>query len=243
MERVNGGDSLLSHTRPRPLLSRSNSERWYYWADKLGVAVLQDAPQKYGGASAATVEPFLSDLKAMFDGRGNHPSIIQWELFNEGDCWDVFNVSAVVEWATAYDPNRLIDTNSGGGANDLHIGNVNDIHSYPWPGNPSPSATQYAMIGEFGGLGAFITGKEWAPGQCGTYLPTPTPADEAGVYVNMTKLLLVSKYTPGVSVSIYTQITDVENECDGFYNMDRSAKFSGGELAAVKAANQALIDG
>jgi hypothetical protein len=178
----------------------------------------------------------------MFDGRGNHPSIIQWELFNEGDCYGVFNVPEVVAWATAYDPYRLIDTNSGGGANDLHIGDVNDIHSYPWPGSPAPSATQYAMLGEFGGLGAFINGKEWAPGQCGTYLPTPTPADEAGVYVNMTKILEVNKYSPGVSVSIYTQITDVENECDGFYNMDRSAKFSADQLAAVKAANQALIN-
>ena len=189
-----------------------NSERWYYWADKLGVAVLQDAPQKYGGATAATVEPFLADLKAMFDGRGNHPSIIQWELFNEGDCWSVFNVSDVVAWASAYDPHRLIDTNSGGGANDLRIGDVNDVHSYPWPSAPAPSATQYAMLGEFGGLGAFTAGKEWAPGQCGTYLPTPTPAIEAATYVNMTKMLLVSKYAPGVSVSIYTQITDVESE-------------------------------
>lgn len=224
------------------LHQKVNSERWYYWADKIGVAVLQDAPQKYGGASAATVEPFLSDLKAMFDGRGNHPSIIQWELFNEGDCYGVFDVPEVVAWATAYDPYRLIDTNSGGGANDLHIGDVNDIHSYPWPGSPAPSATQYAMLGEFGGLGAFINGREWAPGQCGTYLPTPTPADEAGVYVNMTKILQVNKYSPGVSVSIYTQITDVENECDGFFSMDRSAKFSADQLAAVKAANQALIN-
>ena len=196
------------------LHQKVNSDRWYYWADTLGVVVLQDAVQKYGGASAGTVEPFLADLKAMMDGRGNHPSIIQWEIFNEGDCWSVFNVSEVIAWARAYDPHRLIDTDSGGGANDLHIGDVNDIHSYPWPGNPQPSATQYAMQGEYGGIGAFTPGREWSPGQCFAYLANPDAQAEAEVFVNMTKVLVQNK-AKGVSVSVFTQITDVENECDG----------------------------
>jgi beta-galactosidase/beta-glucuronidase len=111
------------------LHQKVNSDRWYYYADLLGVVVLQDMPQKYGGSTPATVEPFLAELKAMMDGRGNHPSILQWEIFNEGDCVRSFNASQVVEWAKAYDPHRLIDTNSGGPANDLHIGDVNDVHS------------------------------------------------------------------------------------------------------------------
>ncbi len=115
-------------------------------------------------------------------------------MFNEGDCVGVFqNVTAVVEWVKAYDPHRLVDTNSGGPANGLGVGDVNDVHDYPWPGDPSPSATQYAMVGEFGGLGAFIEGHMWAPGECGTYLPTPTPQDEADTYVNMTAKLLSYK--------------------------------------------------
>lgn len=44
---------------------------------------------------------------------------------------------------------------------------------------------RYAMIGEFGGIGAFVSGKEWVPGQCGTYLHVDTPQDEADTYVNM----------------------------------------------------------
>jgi hypothetical protein len=48
----------------------------------------QDMPQKYGGASADTVPLFLSDLTAMMMGPvANHPSVVQWTLFNEGDCW------------------------------------------------------------------------------------------------------------------------------------------------------------
>ena len=45
-----------------------------------------------------------------------------------------------------------------------------------------------------------------------------------------------------VSVSIYTQITDVENECDGFLNMDRTNKFNADQMAQIFAANQALIN-
>jgi hypothetical protein len=138
------------------LHQKVNPERWYYVADRLGVAILQDAVQKYGGASNATREPFLSDLKNMIDGRYNHPSIIQWEVFNEGDCVGVFpDVAAVVKWVQDYDPSRLVDTNSGGPGNDLHVGSVNDIHTYPWPGSPDTTATQWALVGEFGGIGSF----------------------------------------------------------------------------------------
>ena len=44
-----------------------------------------------------------------------------------------------------------------------------------------------------------------------------------------------------VSAVIYTQITDVETECDGFLNMDRTVKFSPDEMTAVVAANQAMV--
>ena len=57
-----------------------NPQRWYYWADVLGVAVLQDFVQKYGGASPATVDLFLHDAKAAVDGLYSHPSILQWEM-------------------------------------------------------------------------------------------------------------------------------------------------------------------
>ena len=192
-----------------------NSERWYYHADRLGVVVIQDMIQKYGGATQNTVPDFMMEIKAMIDGRGNHPSIVQWTVFNEGDCEGVFNITATTEYIQAYDPHRLVDTNSGGPGNDLHIADVNDIHSYPWPGSPSPSATQYAMIGEFGGIGAFVPGKEWAPGQCSTYLRAKDPQEEADLYVQMAGNITLYRDSPGVSVSIYTQITDVEVRAGG----------------------------
>jgi len=140
------------------LHQKQNPQRWYYWADVKGVAILHDMVQKYGGASAQTVEPFMQELKALVDGVGNHPSIIQWETFNEGDCWNVFDVPSVVSWLQAYDPYRLVDTCSGGGANDLHIANVNDIvggapqalcnplRSYHLPSSATPPFSSRAAL-------------------------------------------------------------------------------------------------
>lgn len=59
-----------------------------------------------------------------------------------------FDAAKVVEWVSSKDPTRLVDTNSGGPANALKVGDVNDIHDYPWPRDPKPSSSQYAMIGE-----------------------------------------------------------------------------------------------
>lgn len=227
------------------LHQKVNPERWYYHADKLGVLVFQDMVQKYGGADEATIPYFIADFKAMVKGRGNHPSIVQFTTFNEGDCWAVFknkpwDVAAVVALAKELAPNRLIDTDSGGGANNQHIGDVNDIHSYPWPGDPQPSTTQYAMIGEFGGIGAFQEGHMWTASGCFAYLHTPTAADEADTYVKMAAM--IQNRTDHISASVFTQTTDLERECDGFLNYDRTNKFNAAQTKAIHDANQAIIN-
>lgn len=230
------------------LHQKVNSDRWYYHADVVGVAVMQDAVQKYGHASQATILPFVHDLVAMIEGRGSHPCIIQWETFNEGDCWGVFKtkpytVQDIVALARKTDwQKRPIDTDSGGGANNppYNVGDVNDIHDYPYPRHPMPSADKYAMIGEFGGIGAFITGKEWVPTKCHTYLKVATPALEASTYVTMAAQ--IGAVIKDVSASVYTQITDVELECDGFLNYDRTNKFNAQQTKSIHDANRALID-
>lgn len=44
-----------------------------------------------------------------------------------------------------------------------------------------------------------------------------------------------------LSCCIYTQITDVELECDGFLNYDRTNKFTDDQMAEIVASNKALI--
>jgi len=226
------------------LHQKVNPERWYYHADRLGVAIFQDMVQKYGNANSSTVPLFVADLKAMILGRGNHPSILQWTAFNEGDCYSVFNtapydIKGITDLIKQLDPTRPVDTDSGGGANDLKIADVNDIHTYPYPGDPTPSLKQYAMLGEFGGIGAFVQGKEWVPTKCSTYLKAATPGVEACIYISMAKT--IGSRVDHLSSSVYTQTTDVELECDGFLNFDRSNKFDDASTKAIHDANQAVV--
>ena len=208
----------------------------------------RDAVQHFGGNPSKDL--FKSDHGMMIKGRGNHPSIVQWTIFNEADCirsfgndfaTEMVNYTRSLEQPSGFVPyTRLVDTNSGGPANNLHIGDVNDIHSYPYPKDPEPSATQYAMQGEYGGIGAFITGKEWVPAKCHTYLKVDTPDAEMSKFVAMVGTLKKVKATH-LSASVYTQITDVELECDGFLNYDRSNKFTDAQTQAIFKANQDLI--
>ena len=43
-----------------------------------------------------------------------------------------------------------------------------------------------------------------------------------------------------ISAVVYTQITDVELECDGFFAYDRTPHFDAADTARIKAANLLL---
>ena len=226
------------------LHQKVNPQRFYYWADVLGVAILQDSPQKYGAPVNATRAAFVADLKAVIGTVHNHPSVVQYTLFNEEDCTDVFtpgDVQELVSWIRDADPSRLIDADSGGVFNSLHLGDVNDLHAYPWPAAPAPSATQYAMDGEYSGMGVWSGGSFWQPaGGCSFGHSMPSAEAFASTLVEMLGNLTAYKGAPGVSAAIATQTTDIESECDGFVAFDRSPKFSADQVARIRAANLAL---
>ena len=156
----------------------------------------------------------------------------------------MFDVIAVHAWLRAYDPFRIIDTQSGPDGRDSmanrNASDVSDGHSYPAPRLPTPVPGKYSMMGEFGGIGAFIDGHQWAD-ECHTYQKVDTPQEEADAYVQYAQQILALNRV-ATSASIYTQITDVENECDGFLNYDRTSKFNFSQTAEIVAANAALIN-
>jgi hypothetical protein len=227
------------------LHQKVNPQRFYYWADVVGIAILQDMPQKYGAPVNATRAAFASDLRAMLGTVYNHPSVIQYTLLNEEDCTDVFtpaDVAALVSWIRDADPSRLVDADSGGVYNPLHLGDVNDQHAYPWPAAPAPSATQYSMDGEFSGIGLWSGGAFWqSGGGCSFGHSMPSAEAFASTYIEMLGNLTVFKHAPGLSAAIATQTTDIESECDGFVAFDRSSKFDDGQVARIRAANLALV--
>jgi len=97
------------------------------------------------------------------------------------------------------------------------------------------------MIGEFGGIGAFQQGHMWTRSGCFAYKENANAHDQSGMYVNMTEQIQANR--DHISATVYTQTTDLENECDGFLNYDRTNKFTDADTAAIAKANQALING
>jgi hypothetical protein len=206
--------------------------RWYYWTDRLGLIVWQDMPSadSYPGRGAAVppvdAEAFKLELTRMVHGLQNVPSILMWVTFNEGQ--GQHDAPELVALVKRLDPNRLVDEASGGrftGAGDVH-----DVHSYPPPACPPPSATQALACGEFGGIGLRVPGHMWSD-RGHSYTVTDSPDDLVDQYADFCELVRHFRDEQGLSAAVYTETTDVETEINGVLTYDRVPKVDLARLA------------
>ena len=202
-------------------------DRWYYWCDKLGLLVWQDMPSgdRYIRSSEPDIQrapesarEFDAELKALIDGRWNHPCIVMWVPFNEG--WGQFDTDRVTTWIKKYDPSRLV--NSASGWTDRHTGDVHDIHSYPGPASPKIETARAGVLGEYGGLGLPVSGHTWQEEKNWGYRSYKTPEELTAAYLVLIKKLRPMTGAPGLAAAVYTQTTDVEVEVNGLMTYDRA---------------------
>jgi hypothetical protein len=195
-------------------------ERWYYWADRLGLLVWQDMPSTVvrGARTDESKQQFEIELKELIDERGNHPSIVMWVPFNEG--WGQYDTPRIVQWIRSYDPSRPIDNASGW--TDTNTGDVMDIHRYPGPGAPKIEAARAGVLGEFGGLGLPVADHTWQSQANWSYRGFTTPAELTAGYEDLFTRLHPLVGTPGLAAAVYTQTTDVEIEVNGLMTYDRA---------------------
>jgi hypothetical protein len=194
--------------------------RWYYWADKLGILVWQDMPSvnSYTGSpQPIQTNQFLTELTRLVQTHWNHPSIISWVIFNESQ--GQHDTAALVSQVKALDPSRLVNEASGGSY--FGSGDILDAHSYPNPSCPT-SASQSVVCGEFGGVGLGITNHTWASGW--GYVAATNGSDLAAKFEDFCFQLSDFVQNRGLSASIYTEITDVETELNGFLTYDRKVR-------------------
>ncbi len=225
---------------------KTHPARWYYQADKLGLLVWQDmiCMPKYGQTvDDDAAKQWFSEFKAMVDWLHNHPSIIMWVVFNEG--WSQHNTEFYANWIDQYDPTRII--NCASGWVDYPVGDVMDVHDYTF--YPRNNAADFKMngqralvIGEAAGLNLAIPGHTWysegnKPEQKGheNYIPTDNYSfkeearrhtygspevfrDAYGKFIETVRCLNSGS---GCDALVYTQITDVEHELNGYLTYDR----------------------
>lgn len=233
-----GFNMIRKHVKVEP-------DRWYYWCDKLGMLVWQDMPSgdkhaewdpfgRHNNTEATrspeSSENYDREWKAIIDGLRNHPCIVMWVPFNEG--WGQANTVAVTKWTKEYDPTRLVNCASGG--NDFPVGDVIDVHRYPGPFAPKPTAERAAVLGEFGGLGLPLEGHTWQGKDNWGYRSFTKNEDLQPAYVGLLSALR-PMIAQGVSAAVYTQTTDVEIEVNGLMTYDRAILKMDAEVVANAA--------
>lgn len=220
-------------------------ERWYYHCDRLGMLVWQDMVNG-GGAYKhwlvtylATVfsvfhisvkdshrrllsrkekegrTEFLNEVKETIKHLYNHPSIVCYVPFNEG--WGQFEGEGVTKLIKKLDNTRLVDQASGWF--DQKGGDLQSIHSYFFPFT-FKKEERAAALTEFGGYSLKIEGHCQKENIYG-YRIFKTEEDLADGLERLMERKIHPSVKKGICATVYTQLSDVEEEINGLVTYDR----------------------
>ncbi|MCH5670937.1 PA14 domain-containing protein [Streptomyces gilvus] len=225
-----GFNAVRKHIKVEP-------DRWFYWADRLGLMVWQDMPAMTAGVdpSPAARAEFEREMKQIIDEHVSSPSVVMWVTFNEG--WGQYDMARIADQAKAWDPSRLVNSMSGLNLGaDGGTGDIMDEHGYPSPAlPPRPDGRRALVSGEYGGLGLAVPGHAWSVQQSYVDVDPATYTDDYLAKLTEVRALACK----GGNGAVYTQISDVEGELNGLLTYDREALKP--DARRVRAAQRALI--
>jgi Glycosyl hydrolases family 2/Glycosyl hydrolases family 2, sugar binding domain/Glycosyl hydrolases family 2, TIM barrel domain len=221
-----GFNLIRKHVKVEP-------QRWYYWCDKMGLLVWQDMPSG-DNRTADARQDFEIELQRMIEGLYDHPSIVQWVLFNEG--WGQYDTDRLVAKIKKLDPTRLVDDASGW--TDMIAGDVIDVHSYPEPVGTEPDPQRAIVLGEYGGIGIGVGKHSWA-GKSWGYQMVGFLERLPAWYFHLLHEVWDLHDKTGLSAAVYTQTTDIESECNGLMTYDREVMKL--NPALIRSANQGIF--
>jgi len=244
-----GFNMLRKHIKVEPA-------RYYYDADHLGMLIWQDMPSGGGEdqfvtgtsksqavLSSDAMAENQNELAAMIGDLRAFPSIVMWVVNNEG--WGQYDSATLTRYVKGMDPSRLVDADSGWLDVAPGDSDVFDIHTYEdVPNTPTRQSTRAIVIGEYGGIGMPIAGHIWRPGKKNWGYQVATGEEDylARFRRKMAGVIRAAR-EDGLSASIYTQTTDVEDEINGLLTYDRArAKAPPEALSAIAAPLRALPD-
>ena len=219
-----------------------NDPRYYYWADKLGVLMMYDLPSAslYTPTARAHWEAGFRDA---FARDASHPCIFAWILFNE--TWGLEEHQTPASWnwvkqmfdlAKSLDSTRLIEDNSAclydhveTDLNTWHfyIGNydrarrhVERIVHQTYEGSPFNYVSH--LYSHVEGASGFAQGTE--PLMNSEYAGLGAEGGDKDISYTFKFLTTELRRHAKICGYVYTELTDLEWEHNGFVNYDRSAK-------------------
>lgn len=222
------------------------SLRWYYHCDRLGLLVWQDfvngctkydfwlnqvplfvrykiSDKKYkkffreneDGRKEAYQE-FLDTIDLLY----NSPSIVLWTIFNEA--WGQFDAKSIYEKLKLVDNTRLYDHASGW--HDQGSGDFKSMHIYKWKVKVPRKSKLRDRAFVCSECGAYILDKrlkEAKKKEGFIYLLFNNKEDFQKEYTRFIEEEIKPAKEKGMSAFIYTQLSDVEEEMNGFISYDR----------------------
>ena len=228
-----GFNMLRKHIKIEPLL-------WYHYCDVNGILVWQDMVNgggKYGlevsvlpfigvnlddtnyktfkRTDASQRESYYKELREMLDALYNCPCIAVWVPFNEG--WGQFDSAKAYKFIKEFDKTRVVDSTSGW--HDRGVTDVISKHIYFTPIKVKAGAKPY-VLSEFGGFSHRVNGHTFNNKMFG-YKIYNSPESLAKAYKKTFQKVIIPQISKGLSATVYTQLTDVEDELNGLLTYDR----------------------
>ncbi len=224
-----GLNMLRKHIKIEP-------ECFYYYCDKHGMLVVQDmvnnggysflfdtALPTIGKKERKDVKPynetrriFKEHMKDTLEHLYNHPCIVLYTIFNEG--WGQFNSDEMYHYAKSLDDTRLYDATSGWFAQK-----DNDFDSeHIYFKTTSPIIGERPMfVSECGGYSQAVDGHVYSKYNSYGYGGTKDSEALTDMVETMYREMILGGIAQGICGCVYTQLSDVEDEINGFYTYDR----------------------
>ena len=244
-----GFNTLRKHIKVEP-------EEFYYQCDRLGMVVFQDMVNNgdYGflrdtalptfgiqklkdqkmHADPATRKRFLETMEATVAQLRNHPCILYWTIFNEG--WGQFDSEAVYEKLRAMDASRIIDATSGWFRQNKS--DVDSRHIYFTPWSTLQVSDKPLVLSEFGGYAYPVEGHLYNTGNAYGYKACKSEAHFRESVDKLYREKVIPAAKRGLCAAIITQVSDVEDEINGFLTYDR--KVNKADARAMQAIAEEL---
>ena len=252
-----GFNLLRKHIKIEPL-------RWYYHCDRIGMIVWQDmingSERKdiflhgalamlnihindkrywlFGRKAKKGREQYLLELNEMILHLKNVTCISTWVPFNEA--WGQFDSLNVTKHIKELDKTRLIDHASGW--SDQGGADFRSEHIYfkKVRFNKKYAKKRILALTEFGGYSLLVKEHSYNPDKVFGYKKFQNQQDLSYSIKELYEKQIVPEIKKGLNVLIYTQLSDVEDEVNGFLTYDR--KVNKVDIELMRKINKNLFD-
>ncbi len=221
---------------------KAEMPRKLYWADKLGLLIMEDIPNFWGepDSTAKANWEYIAENEIKRDY--NHPSIFSWVLFNE--TWGLFSndengkrsyTPEAQEWvrswyyrAKEYDATRLVEDNSP--CNWDHVvTDINTWHRYS-PARHWAGFLDMVVDSTYPGSSLNYTGGNVQTNvpmfnsECGAVWGYDGSTGDIDITWEYHIMMDEFRKRPKIAGFLFTEFHDVINEWNGYYRFDRTKK-------------------